>query len=154
MSFNEWVQILPIAMSTITLAVMIGMWRSRQEAADKAAEQAIATAGTVYGLRIENLETKLEAQAQLVNERLRSVDRDVSGVRESIADVKARLASSDVERREEFQRLHTKANETHALIVKHLTELQRVFVPREEYNSRHTELQRRVERLEETGEEQ
>lgn len=150
MTFDQWMQAAPLAISVITLAVLIGMWRSRQEAADKAAEAAIANAGTVYGLRITNLETKLDAQAQLLDQRIKGVDRDVTSVRESVSDVKARLADSEQERREEFQRLHEIGNKTHALIVQHLTELQRVFVPRHEYESRQEEVQRRLDRLEDS----
>lgn len=151
MTFDQWMQLLPIGISVVSLAVLIGMWRSRQEAADRAAEQAITNAGVVYGLRITNLETKLEAQAAQTALQVRAVDRDVAALKESIGELKSRMQGSEAERREEFQRLHKIGNDTHALIVRHLTELQRVFVPREEYESTRAETQRRLERLEENG---
>jgi hypothetical protein len=151
MTFEQWMQLLPLAVSVVSLAVLIGMWRGRQEAADKAAEKALVNSEEVAGLRIRNLEQRLQGQSDTFTMQLKLVDRDVNGLKESLTDVKARMSESEAERREEFQRLHKIGNETHALIVKHLTDLQRVFVPRAEYDARHAEMDRRVARLEDDG---
>lgn len=148
MTFDQLIQSLPTLFSIVSIAILIGMWRSRQEAADKAAEKAIATSEQMYGLRISNLESQLAAQSTQFGLQIRIVDRDVVGLKESIAEVKARMQDSEAERREEFQRLHKIGNDTHALIVQHLTELQNRYVPRTEYESRHDEISRRVQRLE------
>jgi hypothetical protein len=148
MTVDQWMQLLPFAVSVISLAVLIGMWRGRQEAADKAAEKAIADSNSSFEMQIAHLEAANEAQSREFGLRVNLVDRDVSALKESIAEVKSRMADSEAERREEFQRLHRIGNETHALIVKHMTDLQRAFVPRTEYDARHEALDRRVARLE------
>lgn len=132
----------------ISGAILIGLWRGRQEAADKAAAKAIENTEEKFSLRMKNLETQVGAQASLMEHRIKAVDRDINGVKESITDVKTRLTESESERREEFQRLHKIANDTHALIVQHLAKLQESYIPRSEYEARHEEVDRRVSRLE------
>ena len=162
MTFDQFMSAAPLILSILSIAILIGMWRGRQEAADKAAEKAIENTQTAstraldntqanFDLRIKNIETKLDAQGVMTAQRILMVDRDIAALRDSIGEVKTRMSESEAERREEFQRLHKIGNETHALIVKHLTELQRVFVPRSEYDARHHEMDRRVARLEDEG---
>ena len=61
------------SLMVITTAIAVGLWRGRQEAADKAAAAAIKHTETVFGLRLE------------------IVDRDMSALKNSISDVKARM---------------------------------------------------------------
>lgn len=148
MTGQEGIAYAGFAWMAIQTAILIGLWRGRQEAADKAAAAAIANTETVFGLRLTNLETKVGAQADKLDMRIKIVDGDINALKQSIADVKERLTASETERREEFQRLHKIGNDTHALIVQHLTKLQESYIPRAEYEARHDDVERRVSRLE------
>ncbi len=148
MTLEQWVSLGTMIYMLASGAILVGLWRGRQEAADKASEQAIKNTETLFGERLKTLEQQVSLQAEKMELRIRIVDSDINGLKGSIAEVKQRMTESEAERREEFQRLHKIGNDTHALIVQHLTKLQDHYVPRPEFESRSEDVLRRLGRLE------
>jgi hypothetical protein len=132
----------------ISTAILIGLWRGRREAAEKAAMEAIHHVDQIYGLKIQGVEKDIAGLKNTVDLKIGGLDKDISSLRMEVGSVRQQIANSDIQRATDFERLHKRANDTHELLVKWHADLSKSFIPRPEYEARHESMTRRIDRLE------